>query len=329
MSIKSIKFAFLLTDEFPVNSFILAQESLRIINQYKLDEIFKSKIISEDGEDIRSSNGMWWTPNYSLQELFIPDYLVIFGGNLPIQKISKNILSSLRYFYKNGSKLIAVDTGAFCLAEAGIITKNTKICLHWEAKKNFIERYPYEKVVDEKYVINDNGIYFSSGGVSILDLFLKIISDLKGKNFAKEVSEALIYEPQENTLEASHNIRNASNNLICNKVIKIMEENIDSPLKMNDIANEVNISLRTIERYFLKYFGVTPIKYYLSLRIQNARNLLFYDEYKISDIANMCGFNYNSIFINTFKRFYNKTPSEFRRYFRRKQYDRSINSSAL
>ena len=78
-----------------------------------------------------------------------------------------------------------------------------------------------------------------------------------------------------------------------------MEENIDSPLKMNDIANEVNISLRTIERYFLKYFGVTPIKYYLSLRIQNARNLLFYDEYKISDIANMCGFNYNSIFINS------------------------------
>ena len=48
MSIKSITFAFLLTDEFPVNSFILAQESLRIINQYKLDEIFKSKIISEN-----------------------------------------------------------------------------------------------------------------------------------------------------------------------------------------------------------------------------------------------------------------------------------------
>ena len=89
MNVKSITFAFLLTDEFPVNSFILAQESLRIINQYKLDEVFKYKLVSEDGENVRSSNGMWWTPNYSLRDLFIPDYLVIFGGNLPIQKISK------------------------------------------------------------------------------------------------------------------------------------------------------------------------------------------------------------------------------------------------
>lgn len=325
MKIKSISFAFLLTDEFPVNSFILAQESLRIVNQYRLDEIFKSKIISEDGEDVRSSNGMWWTPNYSLQDLFIPDYLVIFGGNLPNQKISKNVLSSLRYFHKNGSKLIAVDTGAFCLAEAGVITKNTKICLHWEAKKNFIERYPYKEVVDEKYVLNDNGLYFSSGGVAILDLFLKIISYLKGKNFAKEVSDALIYEHNENTLETSHNLRSASNNLICNKVIKIMEENIDNPIKMNDIAKMVNISLRSIERYFLQYFRMTPIKFYLSLRIQNARNLLFYDEYKVADVANMCGFNYNSVFINTFKKFYKKTPSEFRKYFRKKQYDKRIN----
>ncbi len=324
MSVKSITFAFLLTDEFPVNSFILAQESLRIVNQYKLDEVFKYKIISEDGENVRSSNGMWWTPNYSLQDLFIPEYLVIFGGNLPIQKISKNMLSSLRYFHKNGSKLIAVDTGAFSLAEAGVITKNTKICLHWEAKKNFLERYPYKEVTDEKYILNDNGLYFSAGGVSILDLFLKIISDLKGKNFAKSVSEALIYVPQENFSDPAHNRRNASNNLICNKVIKIMEENIENPLKMREIAQEVNISLRSIERYFLNYFGVSPIKYYLGLRIQNARNLLFYDEYKISEVANMCGFNYNSMFINTFKKFYNKTPSEFRKFFRMKQYDNGI-----
>ena len=44
-----------------------------------------------------------------------------------------------------------------------------------------------------------------------------------------------------------------------------MEENIDNPLKMNDIAKMVNISLRSIERYFLQYFGMTPIKFYLSV----------------------------------------------------------------
>ena len=68
---------------------------------------------------------------------------------------------------------------------------------------------------------------------------------------------------------------------------------------------------------------MSPIKFYVNLRIKFARNLLFYDDRKINEISSIAGFNYNSVFINSFKKIYNKTPSEYRKYFRRQQFDKS------
>ena len=61
------------------------------------------------------------------------------------------------------------------------------------------------------------------------------------------------------------------------------------------------------------------IKFYIKIRLTYARNFLFYEDYKINDIAHICGFHYNSIFINAFVKEFNKTPTEFRKYFRKKQ----------
>jgi len=312
-------FSFFLEPEFPVNSFILAQETLRIVNQYRLEEVFTYFNVTEKGGRVRSSNGMWWDNNKNLEDIIIPDYLFIFGGNLPTQKISSKKLATLRYLHKNGTKLIAVDTGAFYLAEAGLITRETKVCVHWEVKNSFLERYPFINVSDDIYVLNKNNLYFCAGGVSIVDLMIKIISEIKDESYAKEVSTALIHKTRNNSVSQIDNFSQESTNYLCSKVIKIMEENIENPIKLELIAKELNVSLRTIERYFKDYHGVSPIKHYSKIRIQKARNLLFYDEYKISEIANMTGFSYNTVFINTFRKFYNKSPSEYRSYFRKKQ----------
>lgn len=314
-------FSFFLAPEFPVNSYILAQETLRIFNQYRLEEVFNYENVSENGEKVRSSNGMWWEQNNNIEEIIAPDFLLIFASNLPTQKISNQTLATLRYLHKNGTKLIAVDTGAFYLAEAGLITRDTKVCIHWEAKNSFRERYPYTNLSDDIYVINKNDLYFCAGGVSIVDLMIKIISDLKGISSSKEVSTALIHKTRNNSMSQIDNLSHESSNYLCNKVIKIMEENIENPISLQKIAKELNTSLRTIERYFKDHHGVSPIKYYSKIRIQKARNLLFYDEYKISDVANMTGFSYNTVFINTFRKFYNRSPSEYRRFFRKRQFE--------
>ena len=248
----------------------------------------------------------------------------MIGGNLPVQKKSKKLFSALRTAHKNLSKIIAVDTGAFLIAESGLINKETIVCTHWETKSNFIERYPDIKIVDNIYTINANGLMFAAGGISTLDLILECVKKIKGKDYSDEIANALIYKPREKSTTQKSEQYNLSMDNICQKSILIMEKNIETPIKINEIAKKLNISLRTLERKFYKLYKISPIKFYVNLRIKFARNLLFYDDRKINEISSIAGFNYNSVFINSFKKIYNKTPSEYRKYFRNQQFDKPI-----
>jgi len=248
----------------------------------------------------------------------------VIGGNLPVQKKSKKLFSALRIAHKNLSKIIAVDTGAFLIAESGLINKETIVCTHWETKSNFIERYPDIKIVENIYTINANGLMFAAGGISTLDLILECIKKIKGKDYSDEIAHALIYRPREQSTMQKDDQFNPLIDNICQKSILIMEKNIETPLKINEIAKKLNTSLRTLERKFYKIYKMSPIKFYVNLRVKFARNLLFYDDRKINEISSIAGFNYNSVFINSFKKIYNKTPSEYRKYFRNQQFDKNI-----
>ena len=324
MKKKTFSFDIILQPEFPSNSLVLIQEALRITNQYRINEIFKSKLITINAKKIRSSNGQWWKADGGLEAIKNPDFIIVIGGNLPVQKKSKKLFSALRTAHKNLSKIIAVDTGAFLIAESGLINKETIVCTHWETKSNFIERYPDINIVDNIYTINANGLMFAAGGISTLDLILECVKKIKGKDYSDEIANALIYKPREKSTTQKSEQYNLSMDNICQKSILIMEKNIETPIKINEIAKKLNISLRTLERKFYKLYKISPIKFYVNLRIKFARNLLFYDDRKINEISSIAGFNYNSVFINSFKKIYNKTPSEYRKYFRNQQFDKSI-----
>ena len=324
MGKKIFSFDIILQPEFSSNALVLIQEALRISNQYRINEIFKSKLITVNAKKIRSSNGHWWKADGGLEAIKNPDFIIVIGGNLPVQKKSKKLFSILRTAHKNGSKIIAVDTGAFLIAESGLINKETVVCTHWETKSNFIERYPEIKIVDNIYTINTNGLMFAAGGISTLDLILECVKKIKGKDYSDEIAHALIYRPREKSIMQKSEQYNLSMNNVCQKSILIMEKNIETPIKINEIAKQLNISLRTLERKFYKLYKMSPIKFYVNLRVKFARNLLFYDDRKINEISSIAGFNYNSVFINSFKKIYNKTPSEYRKYFRNQQSDKSI-----
>ena len=73
---KNFKFTFILEPEFPINSYILATEALRIANQYHMQKIFLIQLISEKGKRVRSSNGMWFETDGSLDEIYKPEELL-------------------------------------------------------------------------------------------------------------------------------------------------------------------------------------------------------------------------------------------------------------
>lgn len=309
------KFAFLLQPEFPMNAFILATEALRIANQNSGKDLFDWMLASESGKSVRASNGMRIEVDSDLASLPHCDYLILLEGNLPTQNNSPQLLSTLRNAYRHGATVIGVDTGAFALARAGL-TAERKLVIHWEAAPAYLEHFPDAQIENQLYLI-DKQLGFCAGGVGMLDLMLDLIGRLRGAALAREVANALIHTPrdaaQPQRIEGAGSVAEPS---LSRRLIALMERHLDFPLSPRLLAEQLNISVRTLERHCLREFNQTPTQLYLLVRLQAARNLLFYEEGDIKDIAVACGFSYPSVLTRAFKAQFGQSPRAFRQSFR-------------
>ncbi|MGR3781270.1 MAG: helix-turn-helix domain-containing protein [Albimonas sp.] len=91
-----------------------------------------------------------------------------------------------------------------------------------------------------------------------------------------------------------------------------MEDNLETPLDREEIAEAVSLSTRQLERLFRKYLHSTPRKYYFGLRMQRARILLRQTSMSVLDVALACGFVSASHFAKCYREFYGTSPREDR-----------------
>ena len=310
-------FGLLLQPEFPINALILTTEALRICNQNSGRELFCWQLVSGDGEDVRASNGMWLSVSGALDELHAPDYLVVFEGNLPTQKNSPAVLARLRECYRAGATLVGVDTGGFALTQSGLATD--AVVVHWEAASTYQERFARLPIADRLYRI-DGRIISCAGGVAVLDLMLALIGRHYGESLAAEVANALVHQPRagwQAQRAAAPTLNDGRG--FADKLIGLMEQHLDFPLSAPQLAARLSVSLSTLERHCRRQFGSPPMQVYLGLRLQAARNFLFYEDYNIKDVALAYGFSSTSVFSRTFKAYFGQTPSAFRDSVRSKQ----------
>lgn len=324
------EFLFFLQPEFPMNALILASEALRIANQNSGRELFRWRFLSEDGLPVRSSNGMWLSVDGPLTTQLTADpgrtYLLIFASNLPTQRNSPHLLGVLRAWARFGANLGAIDTGAFALAQAGLVGAR-EAALHWEAAAAFRERFPKTRLRDQLYLIDGRRLY-CAGGVAALDLMLELISRIYGGALASEIGNALLHAPRPAAAPQRPDSipaptrgggSDARGGTLAARLVGLMESNLDFALSLDELAKRLKSSPRSLIRLSRRHFGVTPMRLYLRIRLQAARNMLFYEEFSIAEVAIACGFSYASVFSRAFRQQFHQTPQAFRAEFRRKQ----------
>ena len=312
------RFLFLLQPEFPMNAFILATEPLRIANQNSGRQLFDWSFASETGQPVRASNGMWVDVEHRLGSLPRADFLVLFEGNLPTQRNSQRLLAALRTARRHGTFVIAIDTAAFALAQAGLNDEQATV-LHWEAARAFAERFPSIPISNQIYHLGE-GLGFAAGGVATLDLMLDIIARLRGRALANEVANALVHAPR--APEAAQRIDDshaAGTPSLSRRIVSLLEQNLDFPLAPSELARQLGLSVRSLERHCRTHFSQSPMQLSLRIRLMAARNLLFYEELEAKEISDACGFSYPSVFTRAFKAQFGQTPRQFRASFRAAQ----------
>lgn len=228
-----------------------------------------------------------------------------------VQGLLKRILRTC-----NQHKILTFGVGAsgWKMADAGILA-NGEGTVHWTTLAAFRERNQNILAHDALFVSSEH-ITSSPGEAAALDMTINFIKTEYSEEHADRVCDHLMItftrngdleQPKSN----AQRLRDVPKSL--QKVISIMEKNLENPLTLKIISSDAGLSLRQIERLFAKHFKKSPKKYYISRRLLHARQLIEQTSLSIFEVSIVSGFASRQIFSKYYKKEFGFTPSKTRR----------------
>ncbi len=256
--------------------------------------------IQETGSEAISSSGLFFGQLESFSSISLKKDDVVFVPGLDAARLTdRHFLSSIKPFlcwlqeqHQKGVCLGAVCTGAFLLAEAGLL--NGKQCTtHWRYLQQFRSRYKDVAALNNRLFVKSGEIYTSAGVTSGIDLALYMLEERFGSHFASAIArEVVIYfrrgtgDPQLSPFLQHRNHLDERVHIVQEWMSGHFQENCS----LEKLANLVHTSPRNLVRLFKKATGVTIGHYLEKLRLERAIQLLE-DKNKIEVIAEACGFS--------------------------------------
>lgn len=305
--------SFLVLRNFSMIAFANALEPLRMANYLSRKNLYSWSVITTDDPSNLASNGLSISPVYRPNEAPPCDILFVCGGTNVREAVTDEVVSLLRSYSGRGTPLGALCTGTFALAKAGLLN-GYRCAIHWENLAAIREEFPKVLFLPELFVI-DHDFFTCTGGTAPLDLMLNLIRLKGGKSLAADVSEQFSVERIRDQKDQQHIpllARIGSGHEALLDAAVFMEMNIEEPLSLDELAEQVGLSLRQLERLFKRYLDTTPAQHYLNLRLRRAREFLLQTNMTVMEVTVACGFHSSSHFCKSYRSLFGYPPSRER-----------------
>ncbi|WP_116473945.1 GlxA family transcriptional regulator [Zobellella maritima] len=307
------RIGFLLVPGFSLFGLTAMLDPLRHANRLSDRELYQWHLISEQGGLVESSDGIEIKSHQSIRDASKYETLIVCAGDLPHKRITPGLLGFIRQQANLGVDIGSQDTASYITTKAGILN-GYRTTMHWENLDSTAEAFPRVDFVQELLVV-DRGRFSCPGALSGLDMMLYLIGTQHGNGLATMVADELIYthkrahsDPQRTSLQQRLDSRNPR--LL--EAVQLMELNLEEPLRIAEIAAQLQLSERELERLFRHYLQQTPSAYYRNLRLDQARWMLQQTSQSVTDISVACGFASLSHFTRSYRQRFNKNPSRER-----------------
>ncbi len=303
-------FLFLLVENFSHLAFSCAVEPLRIANFVAKADLYNWSFASEDGAFAHASNGSETRVSHAFKDHARADYMFVLSGLGVQSAATPNLLSAVRRGHAHGTRIGALCSGSYILAEAGLLD-HQQAAIHWDYHDSFMEEFPLVNLSRSVFVVEEP-IITASGGTATADLMLYLIEKRHGEDLATEVADHMVYNAVRDvgaTQRVSLQSRHGARNQHLTQAIQLMSKSIDAPLTPSVIALEIGISSRQLERLFGRYLNCSPKKYFVDMRLQKARRLLVQTDMSVTEIAYATGFNSPTHFSTSYRVHFGVSPS--------------------
>jgi transcriptional regulator GlxA family with amidase domain len=267
--------------------------------------------VSETGGPVRTSAGMMLQTEVFTDKPF--DTLVVGGATVPTPS-SPGLIAFMRGAPKRHRRIAAVCTGAFVLAEAGLLD-GRRATTHWLHARELQRDYPKMKMDQDRIFINDGPIWTSAGMTAGVDLGLALIENDLGPELAKAVARKLVVYHRrgggQSQFSALLELSPKSDRI--QAALAYARDNLHKPLTVPDLADAAHLSPRQFSRAFHAETGQSPAKAIENLRVEGARNLMEQSRHSIDEVARQTGFSDRDQMRRAFLRAFGQPPQVLRR----------------
>jgi AraC family transcriptional activator FtrA len=272
---------------------------------------------SPDGKPVRTKSGWLLTPTADLAPIEDADLVAVPA--YPLDSVAPpEVLAALRRAAERGAYVLSVCSGAFLLAEAGLLD-GRRATTHWKYADDLARRFP-QVTVDPNvlYVAADN-IITSAGTAAGIDACLSLVRREHGSAVATSLARRMVVPPHRDGGQAQYveaPVPRTSEAPTLEPLLSWMIATLDQPHTVESLAAKAHMSTRTFARRFRAETGATPHDWLTAQRVLLARELLEETDLGVDAVATRSGLGTAAMLRHHFTRRVGATPQSYRATFR-------------
>lgn len=272
-------------------------------------------------EPVVSAGPMRIGTDHGIEAAAGADTIVVPGRNDVAVGTSEDVLHTLKSAYAAGTRIASICSGAFTLAEAGLLD-GKRATTHWLAADLFRATFPTVDLDPDVLYVDEGQVLTSAGASAGLDLCLHMVARDYGATVAAYAARLAVAPLHRSGGQAQFILRNTApakhiaERTELDDVLVWIEQEAHRDLTLGDIAKRAVMSVRTLNRRFQAETGQTPMQWVTGVRVRHAQQLLEGTAHGVEKIGRDVGFSSPANFREQFRRLTGVAPQSYRNTFR-------------
>ncbi|MET8545165.1 helix-turn-helix domain-containing protein [Kitasatospora sp. NPDC004799] len=244
------------------------------------------------------------------------DTVIVPGWHPPGGPVSSAVLTALRDAHRRGARIVAICTGAFLLARAGLLD-GRRATTHWCRTDQLAADFPDVEVDPDVLYVDHGDVATSAGTGAGIDLCLHLVRSDHGAAYAARIARSMVLPPHREGSQLQYAVRPAParTDESLAPLLEWASSRLDARLTLDRLAEHAGLSSRTLARRFTRQLGTSPGQWLLRQRIEAARVLLEQTDLPVEAIATRVGLASAVNLRHRFRTALGTTPGAYRRAF--------------
>jgi transcriptional regulator GlxA family with amidase domain len=280
---------------------------------------YEVRVCAPEPGPVATTGGFEVVVPYGLEAMAAADTVIVTGTGAR-SDADPRVLTALRLAAAAGSRIASICTGAFVLAQAGLLD-GRRATTYWLYSAEFRRRFPLVDVRADVLYVEDGPILTSAGLAAGIDLCLHIVRCDYGAKIANAVARLAVVAPVRTGGQAqfAESPLPPENGVSLAATRAWAMERLHEPLTLTDLAAHASTSIRTLTRRFHAEASVSPLQWLLHQRLDRARELLEATDLPVDQVAHQSGLGSADSLRKHLLRRVGLTPSAYRASFTRTQ----------